>query len=771
MKMRRASLAALLLSAAPLVAQVPDSARRQATDTLRRQAADTVRRPAVAQAPVPPADQARGVDAEVRIALFDLLANRYVPALHRLQWLQQSPVALGEGTASGALRGRQDVLFLLAESYYRLGMGEPFRTTAQQLLQSSGARHAPLLRAQLLMDAYRRGDDAGVAQYAAALTQGEASAEVRALAALVTGLSAYRQRNWTAARAGFAAAQQGTTPYADYARYMDALALMGGDSAGAPAALTALTQLASNAQGEFAEQVRLTAAMLAYEREQFDQAAQLAGQIPATSGLGAQAMLVRAWALYKAGQIAPAAEAFRDFATRWPNLPERDESRLMVAQAALQLGRTAEAGEMFRAVSDSLTAETQVVRARNASAMTDAARALVAARAAGLLFITDPASGKTIALQDAAGADWAALAGAFNDSIRATAPSIGLPEIVSLGDVRSRVDTLAMRLGGLSSRLFYTPTSATTNRTAYTTRAQALYEADVAVEIARYRLDRALAATQAQLVLLRALQQQLQTQHDSLAARETQLRAAQDSLAKMSTILDAAGVRLRQMFQQQAAAARAIADENLAAIDSVRRNLGANMGETESTVLATETQTAQIYRAVADLIGSQFEGALARHPAFVMRDSARLHGQRVAVLIGETRNALTAAQQAVAGDIARLEGSESERARSLRSALSAAEALRATAEGQVVQLVERELQARATEMLATLQRDQEAAEFGSASAKFFQAMDAGRTPPTTTGAGGSATRPAAPATGTSSGAVGTTGVSSATKGATPNSRP
>lgn len=769
MTMRRASLAALLLSAAPLVAQVPDSARRQAADTLLRQATDTVRRTAVTPAPVPPADQARGVDAEVRIALFDLLADRYVPALHRLQWLQQSPVALGEGTASGALRGRQDVLFLLAESYYRLGMGEPFRTAAQQLLQATGARHAPLLRAQLLMDAYRRGDDARVAEYGTALTQGEASAEVRALAALVTGLSAYRQRNWVAARAGFAAAQQGTTPYADYARYMDALALMGGDSAGAPAALAALTQLASSAQGEFAEQVRLTTAMLAYEREQFDQAAQLAGQVPPTSGLGAQAMLVRAWALYKSGQIAPAAEAFREFATRWPNLPERDESRLMVAQAALQLGRTAEAGEMFRAVSDSLTAESQAVRARNASAMTDAARALVTARAAGLLFISDPASGKTIALHDAAGADWAALAAAFSDSVRA-APSIGMPDIVSLGDVRTRVDTLAMRIGGLSSRLFYTPTSATTNRTAYTSRAQALYEADVAVEIARYRLDRALAATQAQLLLLRALQQQLQLQHDSLAARETQLRAAQDSLAKMSTVLDAAGVRLRQMFQQQASAARAIADENLAAIDSVRRNLGANMGESESTVLATETQTAQIYRAIADLIGSQFEGALARHPAFVMRDSARIHGDRVGVLIGETRSALTVAQQAVAGDIARLEGSESERARSLRSALSAAEALRAAAESQVVQLVERELQARATEMLATLQRDQEAAEFGSASAKFFQAMDAARTQPATTGAGGSATRSPAAAGGTSSGGVGTTGVSSATKGATPDSR-
>lgn len=78
----------------------------------------------------------------------------------------------------------------------------------------------------------------------------------------------------------------------------------------------------------------------------------------------------------------------------------------------------------------------------------------------------------------------------------------------------------------------------------------------------------------------------------------------------------------------------------------------------------------------------------------------------------------------------------------------------------MVAIVTRELDARATELLASLRRDTEAAEFGSASASFFQALEAsGRAPapnaPTgTSGAGGGTTGAAgaqsAPATTTTS---------------------
>ena len=67
------------------------------------------------------------------------------------------------------------------------------------------------------------------------------------------------------------------------------------------------------------------------------------------------------------------------------------------------------------------------------------------------------------------------------------------------------------------------------------------------------------------------------------------------------------------------------------------------------------------------------------------------------------------------------------------------------AEAQLIAVVSSELNARATEMIAELRRDGEAAEFGSASASFFKALDAGKTTTSGTGSAGSpATVVAAP---------------------------
>ena len=48
------------------------------------------------------------------------------------------------------------MLFLLTEGYYRLGMGEPFRQTAQQVMATNGGGpYAAVLQSRLLLDAYR----------------------------------------------------------------------------------------------------------------------------------------------------------------------------------------------------------------------------------------------------------------------------------------------------------------------------------------------------------------------------------------------------------------------------------------------------------------------------------------------------------------------------------------------------------------------------------------------------------------------------------------
>jgi len=167
--MRGLSLAALALFALPLQAQQPT-----ATSTRTTTLADT--------SLLPPIDPARALEAEVRVALNDLLANRTVSALQRLQWLATLPASSAAvGTTAETLRGHGDVLFLLAEAQYRLGMDSAFRTNAQAVLSGGPARYAPLLNSQMLLSAYRTGDFARVAT----LVQGPSADQARGLAALV----------------------------------------------------------------------------------------------------------------------------------------------------------------------------------------------------------------------------------------------------------------------------------------------------------------------------------------------------------------------------------------------------------------------------------------------------------------------------------------------------------------------------------------------------------------------------------------------------------
>ena len=63
------------------------------------------------------------------------------------------------------------MMFLLSQAYYRLGMDSAFRATATPLSGASSntsVRFGRLLRAQLLLDAYRHGDFAGAIRMAGA---------------------------------------------------------------------------------------------------------------------------------------------------------------------------------------------------------------------------------------------------------------------------------------------------------------------------------------------------------------------------------------------------------------------------------------------------------------------------------------------------------------------------------------------------------------------------------------------------------------------------
>lgn len=741
-------VAASVLTVAPLAAQTQPPAGRPVTGT-----GDTTTRPAVLgdaamrrslgdTSMVPQENQAAGVEAEIRAALYELMNGHSIPALSRLQWLSTSPTALGTGADAGTARNRENMLFLLAETYYTLGMDEAFRASARQLASSSTAsRYTPIINAQLMLDAYRRGDYAGAITISRSLEQ---SQRALGIGSLVAGLASYQLGNYADARTSFAAAAATGAPYGDYARYMDALAMLRADTASGAAALTALQSIASGATGEFADQVRLTAAQLAYETEQYPLAIQLADGISRTGGLAAQAQFTRAWALYKSDQLAPAGEAFADFATRFPQLPEREEGRLMYGQVLLQLGRTAEAANLFRTVADSTNAAVTTLQARSAGAMTDAARALVMARAAGLLFIRDPASGKTISLQDGAGAELQVLAAMFADTA-GTMPAARAPDVVSLTDVTARIDAITPSIDAVvPRRVIFAPASATRGRADFGLGSQALYDADVAVALARHRLDEQMEAQRLQLALLRRFQGILAADLRGFDTLTRGLSAAQDSLARVSAVLADANTRLTRMFMIQVQETRRVADENIAAIDSLRRGLSGALAPADESILGQERQTAEYYRNVATLIESGLGAAIARNPIFALGDSVRGRAARVATLLAEGRGAGEETQRLLASAISEMESMENDRVRGLRATVTSAEAVRTTAESRLISVVDAELRARAGEMVAMLRRDAEAAEFGSASALFFQTMDAERNANatgTTDANGAAATRP------------------------------
>jgi len=725
------SIAALLACAASAAAQVPttrDTVRRApAPDTTKRlSAADTtprigammLARDSGVVRPLP--NQARGVDAEIRIALYELLGDRAVPALRRLQWLASSPTALSdEPSAASALRGRRDLMFLLAEAQYRFGMDSAFQGTAQPLVTSGSLppRYTSLLKSQLLLAAYRMGDYARVVQLAA--TSDDPG--TRGLASLVSGLASYQLRNYSEAHASFARAQQAGGPYTQYAHYMDVVTTLKADTAQAAAALTELQSIASAASGDFADQVRLTAAQLAYERGAYPQAASLADGVSKNSALAAPALLTKAWAQYKSDQIADAGQTFATFADRYAQLPERDEARLMAGQALLQVGKTTEAGRVFALVADSTTVEARALQSSAQQTMTEAARALVAARAAGLLFVQDPTTGKTVVLADRAGADPALLAMAVSDTITVQ-PSVSTSRLLTLSDLRSRFDSVNGLGTAFPRRVLFSPASATAGRASFAGAAQALYSADANIAMARYDLASALHAYEMQIALLKSLQVVLKQRRDSLQVVETRLEQNRAAMTALFTELEAARVRIKNMLSQQAMLLRAASYDNARMIDSVRTALGSIASPEDQAILALETETLAAYRRTADMLLPRLDSAVAHHPAFMLADTVRARRDSVTSLLTQTRGALASAEQLVNGELARLQ-TEPDGITRLRTALASAESRRSAAEAQLVAAVDAELRARSTELLADLQRNTEAAEFGRASASFFQALD------------------------------------------------
>ena len=688
--------------------------------------------PADAQMPAP--DQASAIDAEVRVALFDLLSERPLAALSRLRALHAGTGVPAGGTPG--TYGATEIQFLLAESYNRLGMADAFRGTARGLLSSGDTRYAPVLRLQLLLDAYRRG------AYQEAVTQaGDVGGADRGLASLIAGLAHYRLGSYPAAQSAFAAAGQGGGVYSGYARYMAALAAMAGDTTQSQAAIGALQGLAGDALGEFADQVNLTIAQLAYHRGQHDVASAAAARVSAGSGMAAQATLTRAWALYKSSQLEPAAQAFTEFATRYPQLPQRDEARLMVGQVLLQQGRLDDAGRHFQRIADSLSSDVQQLGQDRAGAMSEAARAFVRARAAQMLFLQAPAEGKALAVPDNLGMDHTTIAQALGTTAPVTPAEQLRPELVALDDIAPRLDSIVSASGpAFPGRVAYVFDEGGATRAEFVRRAQALREADVAVALARYRLAEQLASHNAKLALIERLQGMLGEAAARLDSTSRELTQARDSLGRVAQEADVEHSRLRDLLRREAEAVRTEAAENLRRADSVRTSFGGILSPDDANLMGIERETALTYQRLADNVLAGLERAFARHPVMRLRDTIRAHIGESEGLVSSTRVTISETNDILTNEVARLRATEAERTSAARAAVASAESVRATAEGAVVVAVEAELRARAERLLAIVRRDVEAAEFGAASASFLKAVGTeAATPGQGTGGGAGAT--------------------------------
>ena len=692
---RRMSLVALALVALPLAAQQPANAPVRA-------ARDTGITPTI--------DAGRALEAEVRIALNDLLANRTIPALQRLQWLAStSSSSPATPSSSSMLRDRGDVLFLLAESQYRLGMDSSFRTNAQSVLSGGPARYAPLLRAQLLLSAYRTGDYARVSSL---LAQTPAEGQTRGLADLVAGLAAYQLRNYPEAAAKFTAAKAGGGPYGQYAEYMDILTSLRKDTTQTAAALPRLDALAQGATGVFADQVRLTAAQLAYQSGAFDRAIAFASAVSPNSGLSALSQLTKAWAQYKSKDVAGAGQSFAAFADQYPQLPQRDEARLMAAQSLLQLGKTDEAARLFRLVSDSGRAEAQRLDSKSSSAVSTLAQALVRARAAGLLFVNDPAMGKTLALEESAGADPLVLASVMSGSSPAL-PQVEVAHIVTLSDLSQRfTEVQRTAAGDLPGRVLFASPSSNAAPSQFAQRAEAVLAADIDDAIASQRLRLATRNVGLRLMQIRGLQGAMQGRGDTLAKLIARVDTTDARLARLLRAVDSTETNLKASL-----------------ITQVRNVVGG-----PAYVLAVRADSLRRRGLIPPgldveaLVAARADSQMDALPLFLLRDSVRTRLGRVRDDLAKSKAAIDDADRLFAAARTGQLTDTSAMLAQLRSTRSAAESRRTQAEAALVATVISELSARASEMLALLQHDMQAAEFGTATASFFNAIDQGRPP-------------------------------------------
>jgi hypothetical protein len=297
---------------------------------------------------------------------------------------------------------------------------------------------------------------------------------------------------------------------------------------------------------------------------------------------------------------------------------------------------------------------------------------------------------------------------------------------IATTDVSARLDSIAARAPAMVTRVLFAPASATRQPRELVARSQSLAAADAAVAVARHRLGEQLEGQQREIALLTQLAASLAADSAAIGALAADFAALADSMARLDQLMASAEARLRQLLGREIEATRTLAAENARSADSLRTALAASAGPDDRAAIDAEVAAAASYTRIAEIAASGLDRAITRHPAFVARDSVRAHNAKAKTMLAELQSSYTGSRRDVDAALAALRGGDSPAVQGARRALSEAEGRRSSAENDVIAAVTAELSARATEMVASLQRSTEAAQFGVASAAFFRAIDGTR---------------------------------------------
>jgi hypothetical protein len=129
---------------------------------------------------------------------------------------------------------------------------------------------------------------------------------------------------------------------------------------------------------------------------------------------------------------------------------------------------------------------------------------------------------------------------------------------------------------------------------------------------------------------------------------------------------------------------------------------------------------------VEALVAARTDSLIDALPLFLLRDSVRTRLTRVRRDLAASKAAIEDADRLFAAAQTGQLTDTSASLTQLRNAEAAAQSRRSQAEAALVAAVSTELSARAGELLAMLQHDQQAAEFGTATTAFFNAIDQGQ---------------------------------------------